>query len=65
MLITAFLSLWLPNNESAAIMMLPVTILIVKEFVKLDKSISTISLIQLNKQSMKDFRIGDDCQCKQ
>jgi hypothetical protein len=65
MLITAFLSLWLPNNESAAIMMLPVTILIVKEFVKLDKSISTISLIQFNKKSLTDLRIGNDCQCKQ
>ncbi len=45
--------------------MLPVTILVVKEFVKLDKSISTISLIQLNKKTVTDFRIGDDCNCKQ
>ena len=63
MLFTAFLSLWLPNNESAAIMMLPVTILIMKEFLKVDKSISSLNLIESNQKN--GMRIGQGCNCKQ
>ena len=35
---TSFLALWMANNTSAAIMMLPVTLAVVKQLVKLDKT---------------------------
>jgi di/tricarboxylate transporter len=66
MLITSFLSLWLPNNEAAAIMMLPITILIVKEFVKLDNSMSALNLIEANSKNLAaELKISTDCHCKQ
>lgn len=34
---TSFLALWMANNTSAAIMMLPITLAVVKQLVKLDK----------------------------
>jgi di/tricarboxylate transporter len=35
---TSFLALWMANNTSAAIMMLPITLAVVKQLVKLDKT---------------------------
>ncbi len=43
MLTTAFLSLWVSNNASAAIMMFPPTMAVVKQLVKLNKPISSCS----------------------
>ena len=38
MFTTSFLALWMANNTSAAIMMLPITLAVVKELIKLDKT---------------------------
>ena len=72
MLVTAFFSLWLPNNESAAIMMLPITVLIIKEFAKVDKSFSLDCLSEANGNGPAGVANGmalkaaeQHCKCKQ